>query len=139
MKYRFDRYIFRFVRYRYPQWTFCLSLRHLEDVFKTCFQDIFKTCLQDVFKTCPQDVLKTSSGRLGRRKVFTMKTCWRRLQDMSWRCLEDQQIFAEWTQIKFMVCWTWTWKILELPYCTRFDVMIYWTRTWKVPRLPCWS
>ena len=34
-------------------------------------------------------VFKTSSRRLGRRKIVTLKTCWRRLQDMSSRRLED--------------------------------------------------
>ena len=27
--------------------------------------------------------------RLGRQKIVTLKTSWRRLEDMSWRCLED--------------------------------------------------
>ena len=70
----------------------------LQDVFKTCVQDIFKTCVQDVFKTCLQDVFKTclqrnnfssskaSSRCLWRRKIVTLKTCWRRRQ--------DQEMFA---------------------------------------------
>ena len=56
--------------------------------------------LQDVFKTSSRHVLKTSSTRLQRnnftfsktswrRKIVTLKTSWRRLEDMSWRRLED--------------------------------------------------
>ena len=71
--------------------------RRLEDVFKICLQDVFKTCLQDVFSVIIfrlprrledvlREILKTSSRRLGRRKIVTLKTWWRRL--------EDQQMFA---------------------------------------------
>ena len=53
------------------------SSRHLEDVFKT-------------FCEMPsRHLCKTSSRRLGRREVITLKTCWRRPQDMSWRRLQD--------------------------------------------------
>ena len=77
----------------------------LRGIFKTCLQCVFKTSLQDVLKTCLQDVFsvtifrltrslqdvlqdvfKTSSRRSGRRKIVTLTTCSRRLQ--------DQQIFA---------------------------------------------
>ena len=30
-----------------------------------------------------------SSRLLGRRKIATLKTCWRHLQDISWRRLQD--------------------------------------------------
>ena len=75
-----------------------LSPKHLEDVFKTCLQDIFKTCL---FETCLQDVFSVTIFRLprrlhdvfarslARRKIVTLKMCWRRLQDMSRRRLQD--------------------------------------------------
>ena len=36
-----------------------------------------------------EDVLKTSWRRLGRRKIVTLNTSWRLLEDMSWRRLED--------------------------------------------------
>ena len=51
-----------------------MSSRHLQDVFKTSS------------KTSLRRLCKTSSRRLGRRKIFTLKTFWRRLQ--------DQQMFA---------------------------------------------
>ena len=35
----------------------------------------------------------------------------------------------DWARIKFMIYWTWSWKILELT----------WNWTWKVLRLPYWS
>ena len=38
---------------------------------------------------CLQDVFKTFSRRLGGRKIVTLKTCWRRLQDMSRRRLHN--------------------------------------------------
>ena len=46
-------------------------------------------CLQDVFRMCLQDVFKTSWRRLGRRKIVTLKTFWRRPQTMSWRRLQE--------------------------------------------------
>ena len=50
--------------------------------------------MQEVFKTSLQEVFKTSSRRLGRQKIVSQKRCWKRLQGMSWRRLEDQQMFA---------------------------------------------
>ena len=75
---------------------FKTSARH---VFKTSSRHVFKTCLQEVFSVkifhlprslarCLHDALKLSSRSLARRKIVTPKTCSRRLQDMSWRCLE---------------------------------------------------
>ena len=91
--YRFVRYTFRFVRYIYPQKTFRLSPRRLEDVFKIClpdvFKHVFKTCLPDVFKTCLQDVLKTSSTWQFFVFQDVFKTCSRRLRKTSSRHLED--------------------------------------------------
>ena len=80
-------------------------------VFKTSWRHVFKTSSRHVFKTssrrlhrnnfssskassrrlerCLQDVFKTFSRRLGRRKIVALKMCWRRLQDMSWRRVED--------------------------------------------------
>ena len=51
-------------------------LRRFEDVFKT-FQDALR------------DVFKTSSRRLGRRKIVTLNSPWRRVQEMSWRRLQN--------------------------------------------------
>ena len=78
---------------------FRTSSRH---VFKTCLQDmssrhvfkttsghVFKTPSRYVFKTSSRHVFKTSSRRLGIGKIVTLRTCWRRLQEMSWRRLED--------------------------------------------------
>ena len=41
------------------------------------------------FARCLQDVFKTSSRHLWRRRIVTLNTCWRRLQVMSWRRLQD--------------------------------------------------
>ena len=46
-------------------------------------------CLHKIFKGSSRHVFKTSSRRLGRRKIVTLKTCWRRLQDLSWGRVED--------------------------------------------------
>ena len=79
---------------------FKTSSRH---VFKTSSRHVFKTSSRHVFKTSSRHVFKTSwrrlqrnnfssskmsSRRLGRRKIVALKTCWRHLQDMSWRHLE---------------------------------------------------
>ena len=80
----------------------------LQDVLKTSSRHVLKTSSKHVFKTSSRHVFKTSSRhvvktswkrlqrnnftswrRLGRRKIVTLKTCWRRLQDMPWRRLQD--------------------------------------------------
>ena len=58
-----------------------MSSRRLQDVFNVTIFRLPRR-LQDVLR----EVLKTSSRRLGRRKIVTLKTCWRHLQ--------DQQMFA---------------------------------------------
>ena len=62
----------------------------LHIVFKMSSRHIFNTSLRHVFKTSskrPQrnnfSSSKTSSRRLARRKIVTLKTCLRCLQDMS--------------------------------------------------------
>ena len=37
-----------------------------------------------------------------------------------------------------LIYWTWTQKILELPFWTGIDFTIYWSWSWKVLELPCW-
>ena len=73
----------------------------LQDVFKKSSRHVFKTSSRHVFKTSWRRLQrnnfsssKTSSRRLGRRKIVILKTCWRGLQDMSSRRLQDQQMFA---------------------------------------------
>ena len=91
----------------------------LQDVLKASSRYVFKTFSRHVFKTPSrhafkmswrrlqhnnfsssktssrrlgrslENVFNTSSRRLGRRKIVTLKTCWRRPQDMSWRRPED--------------------------------------------------
>ena len=85
------------VRYRYPQRKLCLSLRCLQDVFKTCLQDVFSVtifrlprrledalktfsryfarCLQDVFARRLQDVLEDEKLLRWRRVEVVFKTC----------------------------------------------------------------
>ena len=52
-----------------------------------CLQDVYKTSWRRLCKTF--DIFKTSSRRIGRKKIFTLKMCWRHLQDMSWRRLQN--------------------------------------------------
>ena len=58
-----------------------------------CIHNIFKTSSRHVFKmSCKMSsrhLCKMSLRLLERRKIVTLKTSWRRLQEMSWRCLED--------------------------------------------------
>ena len=69
------------------------SPRHLQDMSSRSLQDMSSRRLQDLSSRrlvrCFQDDFKTSSRRLGRQKIVTLKTCWRRLQDMCWRRLKD--------------------------------------------------
>ena len=69
------------------------SLRH---VFKTSSRHVFKTSSRHVFNTSSRRLQrknvsssKTPSRRRGRQKIVTLKTCWRLLQGMSWRRLQD--------------------------------------------------
>ena len=78
-----------------------MSSRRLQDVFSvTIFclprrlQDILKTSCKNVLKTFSRRICKMSSRRLGRRKIVTLKTSSRRL--------EDQQMFAGyWVKMTF--------------------------------------
>ena len=55
-----------------------------------CLQDFLKTSSRHIFKTCSTFLSSKTSWRLlGRRKIATLKTCWRCLQDISWRFLQD--------------------------------------------------
>ena len=105
MRYRFVRYWFKFTGR--PWLNTDIPSKHfvpLQDVFKTSSRHVFKKSSRHVFKTSSRlvfktssrrlqdalrDVFKTSSRRLGRQKIITLKTCWRRLQDMCWRRLKD--------------------------------------------------
>ena len=57
-------------------------------MFQDIFRNVFKMSskrLQDVFARHLQEVFRASSRRLDRRKIVTLRPCWRRLQGMSWR------------------------------------------------------
>ena len=71
---------------------FKTSWRRLHHVFSvTVFrlprrlQGVLQICLEDLWKT----YLKTSWRCLRRRKIFTLITSWRSLEDMSWKRPED--------------------------------------------------
>ena len=70
-----------------------ISSRHLQDMSSRRRQNMYSRHLQDFFRVttfrlprrftrCLQDVFKMSWRYLGRRKIVTLKTCWRLLQDV---------------------------------------------------------
>ena len=81
-----------FLFYKFVFWNYLKSFEILNNLAVFHYQSTFPAniCwssrrLEDVFKTSR----KTSWRRLGRRKIVTLKTSSRRLEDMSWRPLED--------------------------------------------------
>ena len=73
-----------------------IQSRRLQYISSRRFQDMFSRRLQDIFRVTicylPRRLVDScrSDGRLarcleGKRKTAILKTCWRRLQDMSWR------------------------------------------------------
>ena len=70
-----------------------ISSRHLQGMSSRRFQGMSSIILENIFSATFLSS-KTSSRLLVRRKIVTLKTCWRRFQDMSWRRLQDQQMFA---------------------------------------------
>ena len=118
-----------------------------------CINSVFKTSSRPVFKTSSRHVLKTSSRRfqrnnflsckmssrrLGRRKIVTLKTCWRRLQDMSWRRLQDLQMFAGLISIcsNVDVSGCFDFFIFFISYCIQ-NVFVLKTRTGSIKNLNC--
>ena len=68
-----------------------MSSRHLQDMSSRGLQEVFSVKIFHLPRSlarCLHDALKLSSRSLARRKIVRPKTCSRRLQDMSWRCLE---------------------------------------------------
>ena len=51
----------------------------LQDVLKTSSRHVTSTSSRHVFKTFSRYLFKKSSRRLGRRRIVTLKTCWRRM------------------------------------------------------------
>ena len=64
-----------------------LDLLHTNILSKyfVCLQDVLKTSTRHASKTFLRHVFKTSCKMSSRQKIVTLKTCWRSLQDMSWR------------------------------------------------------
>ena len=93
----------------------------LHKIFKTSSRHVFKTFSRHAFMSSRrfQDMSsrrlqpnnfsssKTSWRRLGRRKNVTLKTCWRRVQEVSWRRLKyvfkTKKCFLGTCQIKMKV------------------------------------
>ena len=74
---------------------FKTSWRSTQDMSWRCLQHVSSVTIfrlpghfQDVLQIRFENVLRTSSRRLERRKIVTLKTSWRRLEDMFWRRLK---------------------------------------------------
>ena len=95
--------------------------RHLQDVFKTFsrpLQDVF----QDVLQLCLQDVFKTSSRRRGRQKNVTLKTSWRRLEDV-FSMSSPRRMFAGIVRQHFEICFVFIYH--NLSFKTIFIEIIF--------------
>ena len=70
-----------------------MSWRYLQNMSWRCLQDMSWRCVQDMSWRCLQHVnsVTTSWRRLWRRKIVTLKTSSRRLEDMPWRSLGGKQ------------------------------------------------
>ena len=87
----------------------CWSWRRLQHVFSVTYLRLPRR-LQGVLGRRKIVTRKTSWRRLGKRKIVTRKTSWRhledmswrRLEDMSWRCLEDL-LKILWRQTKYLL------------------------------------
>ena len=103
-----------------------ISSRRLQDMSSRHLQDMSARHLHDMSSRRLQDM---SSRRLGRRKIVTLKTCWRRLQ--------DQQMFAgieraykflpqiyhcstKWTDLGCKPHWSGTWKNEKKALCEKW-------------------
>ena len=90
------------------------SWRRLQDMSSRRLQDMSSRRLQDMSSRHLQDVFSVTIFRLprslGRRKIFTPKTCWRHLQDMSCRptnvCWDATAPASSWTFVCLCKCWT---------------------------------
>ena len=85
------------IRYRYPQYAFCLSPRHLQDVFSVttfCLPRRLEYVLNTSCKYLSQDVFKTSWKMKNCYAEDMLKTSSRNVLKTSPRRLEDQQMFA---------------------------------------------
>ena len=128
-------------------WSSKTSWRRLEDVLQISLKDVFKTSwrhlarhLEDAFKTFSRHICKTSSRSLGRRKIVTLKTCWRRLEDVfwrrlqhvSWRRFEDQQMFAGSVESRWVPKYLYNdvW-LMRVPWVSMLNGAIMWNYTWR--------
>ena len=82
-----------------------MSSRHLQDMSSRRLQDMSSRRLQDMSSRRLQRKnflsSKTSSRRLGRRKVVTLQSCWRRLQDV-WKT--KKCLLGHFSAIDFLIC-----------------------------------
>ena len=111
---------------------FCLS-RPLEDILKTYLQYVFmkylQEVLQDVFKTFSrrlQDVFARrlaimSWRRLGRQKNITLKTSWRRFEDV-FSTSSPRRMFARHFSVYIYNLWYYPLKLVSMD----FPVLIKW-------------
>ena len=118
------------------------SGRRLQDISSRCLQDMSSRHLQDVFSV----TIFRLPRSLGRRKIFTPKTCWRHLQDMSCRptnvCWDATAPASSWTFVCLYKYWT---DILLTKSTNSSSFILLWSVAagWKNRTLPtemyCWT
>ena len=59
--------------------------RRLQDMSSRRLQDMSLKHLEDMFSKRLEDVFSVTIFLLPKRKIVMLKTCWRRLKDISWR------------------------------------------------------
>ena len=99
----FDNLTSKFFKfYRRPA-NICWPWRRLQNVFRVTIFCLPRR-LENVLKTSWRRLPNTSWRHLGRRRIVTLNTSWRRLEDMCWRRLEDMS----WKPLEDM-----SWRPLE--------------------------
>ena len=105
-----------------------------------------ETFLQGVYQTSSRHICKTSSRRrLGRRKIVTLKTCWRRLQDVlkTNKCSLGYASNACWVNHSLANIWMTSldfWQIIILKNfgCEKTDaVSKQYQKTWEMVIQTC--
>ena len=104
--------------------------RRLQDVFKMSSRRVCKTSCNYVFKTSSRRVckmscnyvFKTSSRRRGRQKNVTLKTSWRRLEDV-FSMSSPRRMFAGIVRQHFEICFVFIYH--NLSFKTIFIEIIF--------------
>ena len=107
-----------------------MSSRHLQDMSSRRLQrnnfSSSKTSSRRLARGL-ENVFKTSSGRLGRRKTVTLKTYWRRLQDV---LKTNKCLLGHFSAIDFLICHslsTWSTFTWNMSPCVKDRKTLMWS------------